>query len=75
MFTYIILRSIIQGLGIKKGRDDEWIAGQQEFDDILATLNSPSVTTGNSATAVNTNEDSSRHQIKGMVPTSLKRLS
>lgn len=60
------------GLGVKKGRDDEWIAAQQEFDDILATLNSPSVTTGNPPTA---DEDLSCHQIKGMVPNSLKRLS
>lgn len=56
------------GLGAKKGRDDEWIAGQEEFENLLATLSSQSVAVANS-------EDLSCHQIKGIVPSSLKRLS
>ena len=59
-----------QGLGAKKGRDDEWIAGQEEFDNILTTLNSQPVNMRESV-----DEDSSCHQIKGIVPNSLKRLS
>lgn len=69
-----LLLFTISGLGVKRGRDDEWIAGQEEYDDILATLNSQPVTTAISVTTENT-DDLSCHGIKGIVPNSLKRLS
>jgi len=53
------------GLGHKRGRDDDWIAGQEEFNDLLANLNSNTVPS--------TTDDSSCH-IKGIVPHSPKRV-
>lgn len=67
-YVYITFVINYLGLGAKKGRDDEWIAGQEEFENLLATLSSQSVAVANS-------EDLSCHQIKGIVPSSLKRLS
>ena len=64
MYTYFF----IIGLGVKRGRDDDWIAGQEEFNDLLANLNSAA------ASSTSDSLETSCH-IKGIVPHSLKRHS
>jgi len=59
------------GLGVKRGRDDDWIAGQEEFNNLLSNLNS---TISASASSTTDSCDTSCH-IKGIMPHSLKRLS